>query len=358
MQERFDLHRTTYSVADFLTWQKNKTLTLSPFFQRRSVWKPGAKSYLMDSIIRGLPVPILLLRDLPANLESYEPEREVVDGQQRLRTIISYVDPGLLPDFDPERDSFKLLRSHNKKLAGKKFKDLDKEIRQSILDYKFSVHVFPGDTSDSDIVQIFARLNSTGTRLNKQELRNAEFFGEMKTMIYELSSEQINRWIDWGIFSPDDISRMEEVELVGELVLMIDRGEVSGKSQSALNALYRDNEENYPYSGEMASRFRSLLDEIDMYLAPRMSELQLSKKALFYPLAAAVYSQMYEWRDIASSATAEKISKSSWNNLYAAAHQIQARQAPQNVLESVDRRTTNPIERGHLYTYFKNGLEN
>jgi hypothetical protein len=41
---------TTYSVNDFLEWHERKQLVLSPKFQRRSVWKDVAKSFLMDSI--------------------------------------------------------------------------------------------------------------------------------------------------------------------------------------------------------------------------------------------------------------------------------------------------------------------
>ena len=59
-------------------------------------------------------------------------------------------------------------------------------------------------------------MNSTGVKLNAQELRNAEFFGEFKEVCYELATEQLNRWRHWGIFSPDRIARMMEVELTSE----------------------------------------------------------------------------------------------------------------------------------------------
>src|SRR5690348_724350 len=76
--------RTQYRVADFVGWQSNGILELNPNFQRRSVWKKGAKSYLIDTIIRGLPMPIIFLRDIPADLRTFQPKRGVVDGQQRL----------------------------------------------------------------------------------------------------------------------------------------------------------------------------------------------------------------------------------------------------------------------------------
>ena len=61
--DAIDISRTQYRVSDFISWQRSKTLVLSPSFQRRAVWKSGAKSYLIDTIARGLPIPIIFLRD-------------------------------------------------------------------------------------------------------------------------------------------------------------------------------------------------------------------------------------------------------------------------------------------------------
>lgn len=81
-----DIKRTLFSVSDFLTWQKAGLLDLSPPFQRRSVWKPGAKSYLIDTVVRSLPTPLIFLRER-VDLDSLQVTREVIDGQQRLRTL-------------------------------------------------------------------------------------------------------------------------------------------------------------------------------------------------------------------------------------------------------------------------------
>jgi hypothetical protein len=85
--------RTQYRVGDFVAWQRDGALELNPNFQRRPVWKKGAKSYLIDTILRGLPMPIIFLRDLRADLKTFKAKRDVVDGQQRIRTILSFIDP-------------------------------------------------------------------------------------------------------------------------------------------------------------------------------------------------------------------------------------------------------------------------
>src|SRR5437867_12947595 len=92
--------KTHYKVSDFITWAKAGTLILSPSFQRRSVWPAGAKSYLTDTIVRGLPIPIIFLREQKTDLDSLEPRREVVDGQQRIRTLLSFIQANLIRGFD------------------------------------------------------------------------------------------------------------------------------------------------------------------------------------------------------------------------------------------------------------------
>src|SRR6266478_6949577 len=117
-----NIQKTVFKVSDFLSWQRAGSLILSPAFQRRPVWPNGAKSFLIDTVIRGIPMPIIFLRQR-TNPKTLEPLREVVDGQQRLRTVISFVEPTLLPDFDSSRDAFTVDGIHNKDIAGKQFRE-------------------------------------------------------------------------------------------------------------------------------------------------------------------------------------------------------------------------------------------
>jgi uncharacterized protein with ParB-like and HNH nuclease domain len=83
----------TYSVNDFVEWDSQKQLVLNPAFQRRAVWSEKAKSYLIDTILRGKPIPKVFIRQ-KLNVTTKTSIREVVDGQQRLRTILSYLRDG------------------------------------------------------------------------------------------------------------------------------------------------------------------------------------------------------------------------------------------------------------------------
>lgn len=284
--------RTQYRVGDFVTWQREGALDLNPNFQRRPVWKKGAKSYLIDTIVRGLPMPIIFLRDLRTDLRTLKSRRDVVDGQQRIRTILSFIDPALLPDFDQARDSFRISSVHNEELGGKTWRDLGPAEQQMILDYQFSVHSFPSDTDDREILQIFARMNSTGMKLNAQELRNAEFYGRFKTVAYELATEQLNRWRDWKVFTPDQIARMNEVELTSEFLTLIMAG-VLTKNNATIDHFYKEFDEEFGSAAQISGRFRTTFDALEMLISAEVITRYFSTRTLFFALFATVYGLLY-----------------------------------------------------------------
>ncbi len=57
MSASLNVDKTTATIVDFLEWQRQGSLDLNPFYQRRSVWNPRVKSLLIDSLLKGYPVP-------------------------------------------------------------------------------------------------------------------------------------------------------------------------------------------------------------------------------------------------------------------------------------------------------------
>ena len=266
-----EISRTQYKLSDFISWQRAGSLRLSPSFQRRPVWKPDAKSYLVDTVVRGLPVPVIYLRER-LDLDNQETIREVVDGQQRLRTLLGFVSASLLNDYDPSRDGFKVKKVHNEELAGKSFGDLPSELKKRILGYQFSTHVLPTGIEDREILQMFARLNATGVKLNNQELRNAEWFGLFKTQMYSLALEQLDRWREWGVLGEDQIARMKEVEVTSDLVLNIIEG-ITGKTQKRIDEMYKKYNIVFDKCDIVADRFRRVMDTIDPMMRRELKNL-------------------------------------------------------------------------------------
>ena len=236
MNETLKTTKTIFPVSQFLDWQRHGTLNLSPIFQRRPVWKKPAKSLLIDTLFQGYPMPIILLRQVQ-NLDTLSMNMEVVDGQQRLRTLLAYIDAKCIEDFEEAHDTVTILKTHNTEFADKPFSRLPDEVKELLLNYELSTHLFPNTTGDELVFRLFARLNSTGLSLNEQEIRNAEFHGAFKTLVYDLSFENLDIWRKWRIFSNEDISRMHEAEAVSEFFCHSSPARVSQLPSSNSQAL-------------------------------------------------------------------------------------------------------------------------
>lgn len=352
----WEITKTLYKVSDFISWQRNGALLLNPNFQRRSVWKKGAKSYLLDTIIRGLPVPIIFLRERRSDISKLEPIREVVDGQQRLRTLISFIAPNYLKDFKPDKDDFKISKTHNKPLSNKRFIDLDPIIQQQILDYQFSVHILPASTDDREVLQIFGRMNSTGMKLNDQELRNAEFFGEFKTSVYETALQFLNFWRTWKIFTDDNISRMTEVEMTSELYILMLTG-VTSKSQKTIDNFYKQYDETFNEREIIEYRFDAVMNELNK-LGDFLPHSIFQKSTLFYILFASIYDLIFGINSELRKKTYPKLTSSLIEKIREIEKDIATEVAPINILEAAStRRATNITQRKLLVNYFKKRLK-
>ncbi|MBK6657035.1 MAG: DUF262 domain-containing protein [Proteobacteria bacterium] len=291
MTESVQPTKTVFTVSQFLDWQRHGTLDLSPVFQRRPVWKPNAKSLLIDSVVRGFPIPIVLLRQVQ-DLHTLKMKMEVVDGQQRLRTLLAYIDHASLPTYDAANDSFTVKRIHNAELSGKLFKNLDADQKHQILGYQISTHVFPATTSDGMVFRMFARLNSTGLSLNKQEIRNAEYHGAFKSLVYQLSFEWFDAFRSWGVYKNQAISRMDEAEAISEFLMLMKDG-MKGKSQPRIDKFYEANDEKFDDEAILRSRFQSVLSAMDTTVGPKMEGSAFQRPALFFSLFGVLYSHMY-----------------------------------------------------------------
>lgn len=273
MPQRFDSRQ--YSIRDFEEWNNKGELVLDPKFQRRSVWPPKARSYLIDSIIRGKPIPKIYMRQ-EVNPKSRLTRREIVDGQQRLRTVLDFL-----------KDAFPILKTHNDEYGGRTYSQMGDETQRTILQYEFSVDLLQ-DMPDSEIFDIFARMNTFSVTLNAQELRNAKWFGEFKTSVYGLSGEFMKFWQDNLIFTNESILRMAEVEFVSELLIAMSEG-VRARSRPFIDRYYKDHDDRFPNRKILEKRFRTTMDIIGGILSDSLRESKLREARLLYPLFCAAY---------------------------------------------------------------------
>ena len=273
MGKNFD--NRTYSINDFKEWNARKELVLSPKFQRREVWSDKAKSYLIDTIIRGLPVPKIYLRQF-INKKVGGSIREVIDGQQRLRTIISFIE-----------DGFPIIKVHNSEFGGKHYSELPGEVQDEILRYEIACDLILG-AKDELVLDIFARLNTYTVSLNKQELLNSQYFGEFKHLVYSLGYEFASFYINNKILTENSVVRMAEAEYTAELIIaMID----GVQTQNAKNTEdhYKDFEEKLPQSEKYTKQFKNIMDSISEIYSDELKDSHFNRRPMFYSLFTVLY---------------------------------------------------------------------
>ncbi len=269
MSEFFDTK--TYSISEFIKWHSGNELNLSPKFQRNSVWNDQAKSYLIDSILRGLPIPPVFLRQ-SIDVQLAKIFREVIDGQQRLRTIIDFYSGKFVVKGPFAERNYR----------GKYYNDLDDVMKQAFLEYEIATQIVKSKP-DSVIYDMFARLNTNNMVLNAQEVRNARFWGLFKGLIYELGRETKTLFTEWKIFKDKDFSRMKDYELINSLVIYLIDG-VRSESPKIIDDYYKRFDETFPEIDNLLERFSTIISKIKLIYDDDYSLTYFNRPRYFYTL--------------------------------------------------------------------------
>ena len=198
-----------------MRWQRDEIQI--PRFQRGWVWTHTQASQLIESFLLGLPVPGIFLYREPTNQKLL-----VIDGQQRLRAIRGFFD-GHLPNVS---DFY--LRDVDARWEGKRYGDLIEpdriRLRDAVLRAIVVEQTVPND--NSSVYHIFERLNTGGTHLNPQEVRNSAAHGPFNDLIAELNNNS-----DWRLIfgRPVPDTRMRDVELIVRFCALLEGSEQYSK---------------------------------------------------------------------------------------------------------------------------------
>ncbi|MBR3639251.1 MAG: DUF262 domain-containing protein, partial [Clostridia bacterium] len=252
-----------------------KETVLSPKFQRRPVWEYKAKSYLIDSILSGLPIPRVFIRER-TNVDMTSC-REIIDGQQRLKTIFDFIN-----------DGFKVSKVHNKEFGGLCYSELPDEVKKDFLKYPISA-ILLIDLDDNAVFDIFARLNTYSVKLNNQELLNSQYFGVYKQLVYRLAQEYRSFWVEAGILSEKAISRMEDAKLVSELLSVIVEGNIISNNFEQCKKIYSKYDDSFEDAEQIERQFKQTLDLFSKIYPDDFSETAYAKAPLFYSAFIALF---------------------------------------------------------------------
>lgn len=255
-------------IQDIINLESRGELNLSPWYQRRSVWSTPQKSYLVNTLLEQKPIPAIYVRHY-LDLENSKSIKEIVDGQQRTRAILSYCKN----EFTARHPNY------NRKLF---YSQLKREEQQTLLLTSIPVGYLLGAT-DADVIDIFGRINSISKTLNPQEKRNAAFSGEMKQFCLAQASSRTPFWRQYEIFSATDISRMAEVLFISDLVYNLMNG-LSDYSPTSLNNMYTEYDEEFDERDEVATKLDRIFDIIGALSPEKITDTIFNRQPIFFSL--------------------------------------------------------------------------
>lgn len=268
------IQSNSYKIVELYNKIEAGSLITGPIFQRNLVWKKQHKYAFIQTILLNYPFPEVYIASQQLDVDSLKAIEIVVDGQQRLTTIVEYVKGG--GDFAQQTKV-------------KPFNTLSIEEKKEFLNYPVSVKDLK-DLQQDTIIQIFKRINSTNYALNDNEVLNAEYGGgefayfakqlvdgeyvvdENSTDIVVPLEERksvVSFFTDNKVFSDNDIKRMFDSQYIMLLSATILEGAYFGRSTKIETYLERYNSEFSNYKLVLAKILNAIKIIRRLSLSPK-----------------------------------------------------------------------------------------
>ena len=194
------------SISQLIEWIKKDLINLHPPYQRNFIWSSKDQKLLIDSIMKGYPLPNFFV--YRKNDGTYD----MVDGQQRATTISKYV-KGDFADSDMHY-----------------YQDIDQD---RFMSYLLNVtEVYDIDTTNGESLEDFYYLvNKRGVHLNTAEANKAYYHNApFMALVNELMDLQ--ELSDLDIFTTKTVQRMNDRSLIEELVAFLFKGNITDKRKA------------------------------------------------------------------------------------------------------------------------------
>lgn len=290
------------SVQTVYNWYREGQLEVNRRYQRKLVWTLEEKQKLIDSLLRKYPLPAILLAERPDSSGKFE----IIDGLQRLHSIVSFIEHAY-PTIDGSYFDIQEFASAKRYVeffdAMEGVKTISPKEVSTILDYSLPMSIMRNAT-EKEITDVFDRINTYGHRLSDQERRQAGVETEFSKFVRELSCEirgDVSKqtlelfdmpsisidlpkskygysvqaenvfWVDEGILRSTDLRDSLDEQCVADIAACIVSGVPIDRSKDALDQIYDSESEESKaieaalgvYGKErIASEFKFCIEEI------------------------------------------------------------------------------------------------
>ena len=216
----------TKTVDELLQLKRANMLYPNPEYQRGAVWTGAQKKQLLDSVLRGYPIPLIYLHHISKEVAGARREDfEIIDGQQRINSMYEYAE-GAYKLFDPRTDQEagfpSFIQDEVCPWGGRKFDQLTPELQKQLLGTLLSV-VFIETHNVNEARDLFIRLKA-GMPLNSKEKQDA-WPGNFTEYILRLGGKpEIPRYpgheFFWLILRAKANNRGESRQLGAQMVML------------------------------------------------------------------------------------------------------------------------------------------
>lgn len=289
---------TSEHISQLYQDYTNSLLVVNRTYQRKLVWTLEEKQSLIETILKGYPVPLFLFVSRREKQEDGKTvvKREIIDGLQRLEAIISFINIKFPVQVDGVYKYFNLNSFPSptlKVLRGElhqKTPELDINVSNNFSQYYLAVTTIEAD--EVSVEDVFKRINATGRQLSSQELRQAGVVSKFSNMVHRIASrmrgdytkenvlplEEMEKyslsnrslpygidvhnvfWTSQDIMSYDGLRRSKDEEMVAHICNYILSGYKAGLTKKTLDSLYEDSSNTYKRNEEL------LADEFQYFL--------------------------------------------------------------------------------------------
>ena len=265
-----DLESQPKSIQSLYGWYNENRLFVNRRYQRKLVWTLEEKQRLVESVVKRYPIPAIILAERPG--ETFE----IIDGLQRLHTLMSFIELGF-PTLEGEYFDVAQFPTAKESLDNGKFEAvaegqvISRPEVNAVLDYILAVSVMRG-SDENEIDDVFRRINTYGHRLSDQERRQAgvqdQFADTVRKLAcvlrgdassdivglsqmpsisidlpmtkhgYEVRADE-TFWVMQGILRATDLRDSMDEQCIADIAACIAGGQLIGRSKDALDAVYQ-----------------------------------------------------------------------------------------------------------------------
>lgn len=235
----FKFTENTKTISEINKLLVGDNLIVDHSYQRRKIWSEADKIRLIETILLNYVVPSVYFWQSQIDPDTGESKTHIVDGQQRITAITEFVSGNLKLNKNYLLDDDCKLKYH-----GKSFSDLNDADKTKIWNYSISVIEIDKNAMETDVINMFSRLNLTEYTLNAQEKRHAK-----KGLFHEFATELSENpfWDLIKIFSAVDIKRMNDVTYCINIILLSKKGIIDQSNiNKPINEAYEKYKDSYP----------------------------------------------------------------------------------------------------------------